>query len=209
MGVDATVGDELSVSDNLVAEGGRWVWRNRTLFFAECAAVLEEGAEELGSGFGHDSADGLDAVVEAVVVGDLVERAAGTGLGVEGGEDEAFESGEDKCTGAHGAGFERDVHGAAVETPVAAVRGGGCERDHFGVRRWVLEGFALVVAAADDSGVVFDESADWDVFGLQSAARQGNGLFHEMAIESVLCWVEHHGEGGLLGRIIEHRHRLG
>src|SRR4051812_10261468 len=61
----------------------------------------------------HSSAD-LSAVIELRMIHDLENAAAGSGLGVVGGIHEADDAGVQDSAGAHGAGLEGDVEGAAT-----------------------------------------------------------------------------------------------
>src|ERR1700750_3223444 len=54
------------------------------------------------------------AVVELWMVYDSENAAAGSGLGIVGGVDESCNAPVQDGAGAHGAGFERDVEGAAA-----------------------------------------------------------------------------------------------
>ena len=60
----------------------------------------------------------IDAVVELGMVHDGEDAAAGSGFGIVGGVDEASDAGVEDGSGAHGAGLERGVEGAAFEAVV-------------------------------------------------------------------------------------------
>ena len=106
-------------------------------------------------------------MVEAGVGAELEKGVDGAGFGVAAGVDEARETGLDEGAGAHGAGFEGDVHDAVEETPVVDGLASLAHGDDFGVGGGVVLGFAAVEAGADDFGsrvgrVVEDEGADGD-----------------------------------------------
>ena len=67
----------------------------------------------------EDAADHGRAVIQAGIVGDLVERAAGAGLGVVGAVNHCGDAGLDDGAGAHGAGLQRDVQRTIEEPPGA------------------------------------------------------------------------------------------
>ena len=76
--------------------------------------VAEHGAAL----FGEQAVGDFDFVVELRVVHYAEDAAAGSGFGVVGGVDEAGYAGVEDGSGAHGAGFEGDVEGAAGEAIV-------------------------------------------------------------------------------------------
>ena len=88
-------------------------------------------------------------MVEAGVCGKVVEGAGGACLGIGGGVDEAVYAGGVEGTGAHGAGFEGDVEGAAGETPASELVGGAAYGEEFGVGGRVFRGLALVVGGGE------------------------------------------------------------
>ena len=83
---------------------------------AQLLAVGEEGA----AFFGEQAGDDFYFVVELGVVHDAEsdDGAAGTGFGIWRGVDEAGDAGVEDGSGTHGAGFERDVEGAAFITDI-------------------------------------------------------------------------------------------
>ena len=100
---------------------------------AELAPVAEEIAQQFRGFFRANSLLHLHLVVELRVVEHREHRAAGAGLGIGGGEDQAVEAGVNHGSGAHGAGFERDVERAAREPIVAERRGRRAQGDDFRV----------------------------------------------------------------------------
>ena len=74
----------------------------------------EKVAEHAAALFGEEAGGDFDSVVELGVVHDGEDAAAGSGFGVVGGVDEAGDAGVEDGSGAHGAGFEGDVEGAAA-----------------------------------------------------------------------------------------------
>ena len=87
----------------------------------ECklAAGPEEAGEEKGGLWGEEAGCKPHFVVEHGVVEDGEDRPAGPGFGVWGGVDEAGDAGVEEGAGAHGAGLEGGVEGAACEAVIA------------------------------------------------------------------------------------------
>jgi hypothetical protein len=67
--------------------------------------------------FGKHTAGHLEAVVEALVAGEVVERAHGARLGIGGAVDEPGDARLMHETGAHRTRLQRDVDRAVGETP--------------------------------------------------------------------------------------------
>jgi hypothetical protein len=63
-------------------------------------------------------------MVKAGVGGEVIEGTGGAGFGIWGGVDEAAYTGGVKGAGAHRAGFEGSVEGAAGEAPGSEYFGG-------------------------------------------------------------------------------------
>lgn len=83
-------------------------------------------------------------MVEAGVFGDAVEGSGVAGFGVRGGVDEAGEACGVDGAGAHRAGLEGRVEGAAGETPAAEPCGRPSDREEFGVSGGVTGRLAFV-----------------------------------------------------------------
>lgn len=139
------------------------------VFFGLGADVAEEGAEDGAAFAGEESGVDGGLVVESGVSEEVHERAHASGFGVECAEVDFGDPGKDDGAGAHGAGFEGDVEARVFETPGTAAGGGGGDGDDFGVGGGVLEGFALVVAFADDAVLVHDDAADGHFAGVAGA----------------------------------------
>ncbi len=84
-------------------------------------------------------------MIEAGVCRKVVEGAGGACFGIGGGVDEAIYTGGVEGAGAHGAGFEGNVEGAAGETPASELVGGAADGEEFGVGCRVSRSLALVV----------------------------------------------------------------
>ena len=125
---------------------------------------------------------------------DVIEGAQGAALGVCGAKDAAVYAGVDHEAGAHEAGLQRDVDGAAGESPAA--EGARCR--HHGaelrVGRGVQVQLAAVVGARDHLAVADHHGSD----GYLALGRGGVCLGERQA--HVLLVVGHVlGSSGSLG----------
>ena len=164
----------------------------------QSAAGAEEGGEERAALFGEEAGGDFDLVVELGVVEDAEDRTAGAGLGVGRGVDQACDAGVEDGAGAHGAGFEGDVEGAALvfaflidQAIVGEGAGGVAESDDLCVGGGVVIAQDTVLAASDDLAVVDDDGADGDF-----ARALGGAGFGDAGAEVVEVGVEvesHHG----------------
>src|SRR5580698_9615915 len=122
------------------------------------AAFKEKVAEHAAAFFGEEAGGDFDAVVELRVVHDGEDAAAGSGFGVVGGVDEAGDAGVENGARAHGAGFKRDVEGAAPFGGDEAVvrEGAACfaKGDDLGVGGGVAVAEDSVLASAYDVDAV-------------------------------------------------------
>ena len=125
-------------------------------------------------------------MVELGVVEDAEDRAAGAGLGVGCGVDQAADAGVEDGSGAHCAGLERDVEGAAFGEAIIFQRAGGCaESDDLGVGGGVVIAQDTVLAAGDDLAVEDEDGADGDF-----AVALGGAGFDDAGAEVVeVCHV--------------------
>ena len=133
-------------------------------------------------------------MVEAFVFEEVHQGAAATGFGVGRAVVDFVDAGEDDGAGAHGAGLERDVEARAFEPPASDVGGGLGDGQDLGVRRGVLEDFALVVGFADDLAVVDDNAADGDLPGFEGPLG-----FAQSGLHISRTFVKH-GQGFWLAR---------
>jgi len=106
------------------------------------------------------------------MVHDAEDGAAGAGLGVGCGVDEARDAGVEDGAGTHGAGFEGDVESAAsvavifVDQAIVFEGAAGlAEGDDLGVGGGVVVAEDTVLAMGDDLALVDDDSADGDFAG--------------------------------------------
>ena len=131
---------------------------------------------------GEEAGDNFNSMVELRVVHDAEDAAAGSGFGVVGGVDEAGDAGVEDGSGAHGAGFEGDVEGAAGEPVVRERKAGLTEGYDLGVGRGVAVTEDSVLAAADDL-VVIDDDGTYGDFAFQfGGAGFGDGEAHHLLV---------------------------
>jgi hypothetical protein len=83
------------------------------------ATTLEEVAEQCGGSFFEKAAFDDEGVIEASVGGSIVECACISGFGIRGRVDQTRETARVGGAGAHGAGFQGGVEGAACQSPAA------------------------------------------------------------------------------------------
>ena len=122
----------------------------------------------------------LEAMIEAKVLADRIERAEGSGAGVVAAVDHPVDAGVDEGSRAHRAGLEGDVRGEPVEAPTPTVAGGLTEGEHLGVRGGVFEEFAEVVGPRDHEARTVDEDAsDGNLSPQGGNPRLGEGEIHE------------------------------
>ena len=114
------------------------------------AAGAEEVGEERARFFGEGAGGEFDAVVERGVVHDGEDAAAGPGLGVGSGVDQARDAGVQDGAGAHGAGLERAEERAVEQAVVGECDAGGAEGDDLGVGGGVVVAQNAVVGAGED-----------------------------------------------------------
>jgi hypothetical protein len=139
------------------------------------AAGAEEVGEERATLVGQEAGDYFDFVVELGVVHDAEDGTAGSRFGVGRGVDEAGDAGVEDGSGTHGAGFERDVEGAAfvvfVEQAIVFEGSAGlADGDYFGVGGGVVIAEDSVLAAGNDFAAVDDDGADGDFARLLGGA---------------------------------------
>jgi hypothetical protein len=125
-------------------------------------AVFEEVFEEFG-GFGlqHAAMCG-EGMVEAGVGGGVMEGTGVSCLPIWGGVDQAGEAGGVGCSGAHGAGLQGRVEGAAGEAPGAEVSGGPLDSQEFGVGGGIFPSLAFVSGDGQDLPSPSDDGSDGD-----------------------------------------------
>ena len=126
-------------------------------------------------------------MVEARVVGHLIQAADRTGLRVGGSEHHPPDPAVHDGPGAHGARLEGDVEVAVVEAPVPHSSRCIAQREHLGMRRGVAGEFAFVVAGGDDVPVAHHDRADRHVAVRLGTASLVERLQHRSTI---------HGGGG-------------
>ncbi len=126
----------------------------------------------------------MDTVVVAWVVEDVECAAAGACFGVCGGVDEVCDACMDDGHGAHQAGFQGDVEGAARHAMVAQLVAGGAQCHDFGVCAGVVAGDVVVPSFAEEGPFGADEhGADGDFIEFCCCTvGQGQGMAHPVDV---------------------------
>lgn len=150
-------------------------------------AFVEEVEQQLSAFLGTDSADDLDAVQGVAVADEIPQGATGPGFGVPGAEDDGVDPGQGGRPGAHGAGFEGDDEGAAVESPVLTTPGGFAEGDDLGVPGGIVVDLPGVGAGSDDlSSRVDDDGSDGHISRLTCCFGEVEGGLHPVVVAAVV-----------------------
>ncbi len=124
-------------------------------------------------------------MVESPIGGNLVEGAAGAGLGIERPVDQSAESGVDERAGTHRAGFERHRHRAVVESPGAESLAREPQGDEFGVAGRIAGRFAVVRGLGDDLVAAIDDRTDRNLVVARGSASQFDRPIHHPQVERV------------------------
>ena len=85
------------------------------------AEPLEEPGQDRGRFDRQNAVAHLGSMVQADVLGDVVQRPGCPGLEIGGSVDEGPEPGRHRRPGAHRARFEGDIEGVAGQPPVAGL----------------------------------------------------------------------------------------
>lgn len=98
-------------------------------------------------------------------------------------ENYPLNAGIDDCTGAHRAGFQRHIEGAARKAPAAQPPAGGVNGNNFGVRQGVSSGFTQIVPARKHHSVLHDHRADGGFSQCGGLFPFGNRLTHHFFVK--------------------------
>lgn len=134
------------------------------------AQVLEELPDQGLALRGEDIPGDLALVHQLLVVHDVEQGPAAAGLVGAGPDDHPIDPRLFDRPGAHGAGLQGAVEGAAVEAPVPDDLSRPPDRRDLRVGEGRVVGVPAVVAPADDPAMVDDDGADRHL-------PQGHGLF--------------------------------
>jgi hypothetical protein len=124
----------------------------------------------------------LHFVVQAGMVQNLEQWASSACLGVTGAVDHTGDARMDKRSGAHGAGLDGGVHGAADEPVISDLRRGLAQGDYFSMRRGIVIEQVAVVACANNLTILNYKSAHRHFTPLQGNAGLIKGAFHPHGI---------------------------
>ena len=136
-------------------------------------------------------------MVEARIAAHVVEGPHGPALGVGGAKDAAVHSRVHHEAGAHEAGLQGHVHGAAGEPPaVQGLRGGHHGRE-LRVGAGVAVGLSAVVGCRHDLAVAHHHGADGHLALLGGLRRLAQGQGHEPLVLGLSCRNVHRPPFGL------------
>ena len=129
----------------------------------QSAAPGEEGREHGAASVGEHTTCRRDLVVETRIATQIVERAAGTGLGVDGAEDEPSESRGHGRTGTHGTRFQGDDHRRFVESPPREGRRRVLQCEHLRMCGRIFSRLSFVVTGGDHDPVHHHDGSHRDL----------------------------------------------
>jgi hypothetical protein len=155
--------------------------------------LAEETPQQLGRLLGKSSLLHKHLVIQLRMVHDGQNRARRAGLGIAGSKDQPVKPRMDHGPGAHGAGLQRHIERAAVETIVADGMGSRAQGHELGVRRWIDIAQDTVLAACHDFPTPYDGRADRHFAGLGGQAGFSQCGLHCVEIghsaPAGCCWV--------------------
>ena len=122
------------------------------------------------------------AVIQVRGLEEIPEAASTTAFGIGAAEDHAPHPAMHDGSGTHGAGLFGDIKIAIGEPPIADGALGLGEREHFGVRRGILEGLDLVPSSRDDGSLMHDDSSDRHFMLSRGFASLPQGFPHEIGV---------------------------
>ena len=138
----------------------------------------EEALKDLRALRAQDIVQDLGLVVEVRILQDVEEGPAAAGLGAGRADHDAVDPGLDDGAGAHLAGLQGAVEGAALQPPVAELLTGLTDAGDLGVGQCGLVRVAAVVAAGDDLSLVDDDRPDGDLPDRDRLLRLLQGGLH-------------------------------
>lgn len=97
-------------------------------------------------------------------------------LGIGGTIDDSVYLGPAEGSGAHHAGFDGDIEGAALEIFSTEKVGGRGDGLHLGMGGDIVEGFGEVGGAGDDAVATHDDGSDGYLVGIEGYAGLLEGL---------------------------------
>lgn len=161
----------------------RSIGRQSGAFLLRCLpGGPEKGLQDReGLGFEHARCD-FAAVIEGRLLEEVEQSAGGSSFRIAHPKDDAANAAVDDGSGAHGAGFFRDVEIAVSQTPVAECLLGLAECEHFGMGGGIAQGLDLIVGTGDDEAVPHDERTDRNFSRLECLACLTQSLFHEKSV---------------------------
>ena len=108
--------------------------------------LLEEPLHDLYGLSREQSCADVDPMVQSRGAQDVDDRSGASALRIGGAVDDPGHTGQHEGAGAHGAGFDRDVHGGAKQPPAAKQRRGVANDQELGVGGRILPTLAFVAS---------------------------------------------------------------
>jgi hypothetical protein len=157
----------------------------------------EECRKKLSALRRQDPPEDWQIVVQPDVTWNIVEGMAGTGLWVVGTIDEAFDTGVDESTGAHGARFQGDKQVGIVEVPGAGSAGGLLEGQNFGVSGGIAASLPTVAGSPNDDPVANHDGPHRDLAQALGIERFSDRRAH-MVLNTFIGEKIRYGHFGIL-----------
>ena len=142
----------------------------------------EEGLEKSGGFGGEDAGCDFDLMVEPRIGEDFEAGAKCAPFGVVGAINDAGNAGLDDGAGAHGARFEGDVEGGAVEAVIFDGLRHFADDDDFRVGGGVVVPDGAVAGADQNGAAMNHDRADGDLASFGGGLRFGESELHEVDV---------------------------
>jgi len=140
------------------------------------APVPKESGEKGRTLIAEHSLDQIDPMIEAPVLGDVVETPGRPCLEVGRTVDDPIEARPHGGAGTHGARLESHHQGVAGEPPIPGRPSGGRKNPHLGVGGGILQLFTAIVVGSNDVAVRVEQDGTYRHVALGGGAgrfRQG------------------------------------
>lgn len=143
---------------------------------------MEKSLEKLDRFLFEDTGGDLAVMIQGRLLEEVEEASRRAAFRIAAPEDDPPDAAVDDGTGAHGAGFLRDVEITVGETPVALdfLRLG--EGEHLGMGGGVAQRLDLVVGPRDDASLAHDDRTDGNFFGKICLLSLAQGLAHHEGV---------------------------
>jgi hypothetical protein len=126
----------------------RTSWQRTALFLPEGSLLPEKLLQNRLAVFGHHASHDGRLMIQANIGGQAEERMAGPGFRIRCPVDHSGNSSLHDGAGAHGTGFECDIQSAVQQSPRLQNLSRLRDRDHFCMRRGIIQCLTLIAASA-------------------------------------------------------------